>query len=171
MLLSNYQKWRNACDTYVAIGGTVIRDTLGMKNVSGSTTNIMITSNNNGTNYPVMNLNRQFSNGIGVMLSDTNTEGYDENTYVLGNNLNSWCSNLAVQYSSYSEDGKLVRVFTVSATNIINSVSLKAVGITKPFYYDASTSAQFLMGIYIPETPIELTAGEGFSFAFKWTEE
>ena len=73
--------------------------------------------------------------------------------------------------SSYSEDGKLVRVFTVSATNITNSVSLKAVGITKPFYYDASTSAQFLMGIYIPETPIELTAGEGFSFAFKWTEE
>ncbi len=170
MLLSNYQKWRNACENYDAVG-TITRDTLGMKNVSGSTSNIMITSNNNVNNYSVMNLNRKFSNGIGVILSNTNTEGYDENTYVLGNNLNAWCSNLAVQYSSYSEDGKLVRVFTVSATNIIQNASIKAVGITKPFYYDLSTSAQFLMGIYIPETPIELTAEEGFSFAFKWTEE
>ena len=172
MLLSNYFKWRLGMEDYVAVvteGSAQYKD-LGMKNTDGQLQNILVSSNNNSSIYSVGNKNRMFSEGVGVILSTSDTE-YTKDAYMLGNTIASWITGLNIQYSDVVEDGKLTRIFTISGQNITQNASVKAIGITKTLYGANSASYNYLMAIYEPEEPIQLTTGQGFSFSFKWTEE
>lgn len=172
MLLNNYFKWRLGMEDNVAVitEGTVVSKDLGMKNTDGQLQNILVSTNNNTTYIAISNKNRMFSEGVGVILSTTDTT-YTKDTYMLGNTIASWITGLNVQYSDVVEDGKFTRIFTVSGQNITQNASVKAVGITKALYHANGVSYNYLMAIYEPEEPIQLTAGQGFSFSFKWTEE
>lgn len=172
MLLNNYFKWRLGMEDYVAVvteGPAQYKD-LGMKATNGQLQSILVSINNNNSSiFSVGIKNRIFSEGIGVILSTTDTE-YTKDAYELGNNIDSWIKGLNVQYSDVVEDGKLTRIFTVSGQSITQNASVKAVGITKNLY-GTENSYDYLMAIYEPEEPIQLTAEQGFSFSFKWTEE
>lgn len=170
MLLNNYFKWRLGMEDYSAVADAVYQTDLGMKNTDGQTQQIMVSSNNNNTNLPIMAYNRKFSEDVGVILSTTETT-YTKDAYMLGNTIASWITGLNVQYSDVVEDGKLTRIFTVSGQNITQSPIVRAVGITKKLKTSNGNSWTYLMAIYEPEEPIQLTAGQGFSFSFKWTEE
>ena len=172
MLLNNYFKWRLGIEDNVAVvtEGSIVSKDLGMKDTGEQLRNILVSTNNNNTYIPICNKNRVFSVGIGALLSTTDTT-YTKDSYMLGNTIASWITGLNVQYSDLLENGKLTRIFTVSGQNIIQNANVKAVGVTKTLYIANGTGYDYLMTIYEPEEPIQLTAGHGFSFSFKWTEE
>ena len=172
MLLNNYFKWRLGMEDNVAVvtEGSIISKDLGMKNTDGQLQNILVSTNNNTTYIPIANKNRMFSEGVDVLLSTSDTT-YTKDAYMLGNSIASQITGLNVQYSDVVEDGKLTRIFTVSGQSITQNASVKAVGITKALYHANGVSYNYLMAIYEPEEPIQLTAGQGFSFSFKWAEE
>lgn len=172
MLLNNYFKWRLGMENNVAVitAGSIVSKDLGMRNTSGQLQNILVSTNNNTSYISIANNNRMFSVGISALLSTTDTT-YTKDTYMLGNTIASWITGLNVQYSDVVEDGKFTRIFTVSGQNITQNASVKAVGVTKTLYHANGTGYDYLMAIYEPEEPIQLTAGQGFSFSFKWTEE
>lgn len=172
MLLNNYFKWRLGMEDYPphAMDGISVSVDLGMRSISNTNYNILVTSNNNIELMGRSNTNRMFKGTIDVILSTIDTV-YTKDAYNLGNTIASWITGLNVQYSDVVENGKLTRIFTVSGQNITQDASVKAVGITKDLYVENGNSFPYLMAIYEPEEPIQLTAGQGFSFSFKWTEE
>lgn len=172
MLLNNYFKWRLGMEDYPphATDGTAVTNDLGMRSTENTNYAIIVTANNNSTLMEHSNKNRSFKGTIGAILSTTDTT-YTKDAYALGNTIASWITDLNVQYSDVVEDGKLTRIFTVSGQNIIQNASVRAIGITKDLYATNGNNWPYLMAIYEPEEPIQLTAGQGFSFSFKWTEE
>ena len=172
MLLNNYFKWRLGMEDYPphAVDGTSVSVNLGMRSVTDTNYNILVTSNNGVESMQRSNTNRSFKGTIGAILSTSNTT-YTKDAYMLGNTIASWITGLNIQYSDVVENGKLTRIFTISGQNISQDASVKAVGITKDLYASDGSSYSYLMAIYEPEEPIQLTVGHGFSFSFKWTEE
>ena len=162
MVLSNYWKWLNACNTINQSSQTAVD--VGMKSTAGDAATIVFASDA-AKNYLIAD---SLAPAIGA---GSNT--YVKGDYALKDDITSDFSNLAISLSSNADDS-LSRIITVQGLN--NAAEAKAIseiGIVKAIYSDPnylSRSNPVLLAICQLSAPIVVEAGATFQITIQWTE-
>lgn len=161
MVLSNYWKWLNACNTINQSDQTAID--VGMKNVFGDAAMIMF-DDNAIKNYLIAD---SLTPAIGA---GSNT--YVKGDYTLKHNITSNFSNLAISLSSTADDS-LSRIITVQGLNNTGgSQTISEIGIVKTIYaaQNLSISTPVLLAICQLSAPVVVEVGATFQITIQWTE-
>lgn len=161
MVLSNYWKWLNACNT-INQSATVAVD-VGMKSTAGAAATIMF-ADGSIKNYLIAD-------------SLTPAIGAGSNTYVKGNyalkdDITSVFSNLSISLSSNADDS-LSRIITVQGlNNTAEAKTISEIGIVKTIYaaQNLSVYKPVLLAICQLSAPIVVEAGATFQITIQWTE-
>ena len=161
MVLSNYWKWLNACNTINQSDRTSVD--VGMKRTAGGAATIVF-AGDAARNYLIAD---SLTPAIGA---GSNT--YVKGDYALKDDITSNFSNLAISLSSNADDS-LSRIVTVQGLN--NAAEAKAIseiGIVKAIYPDPdrSHSNPVLLAICQLSAPIVVEAGATFQITIQWTE-
>jgi hypothetical protein len=161
MVLSNYWKWLNACNTINQSDQTPVD--VGMKSTAGDAATIMFDST--GTkNYLIADV---IAPAIGA---GTNT--YVKGDYALKDDITSDFSNLAISLNSNADDS-LSRIVTVQGlNNAAEAKTISEIGIVKTIYAapNGSVYKPVLLAICQLSAPIVVEAGATFQITIQWTE-
>lgn len=161
MVLSNYWKWLNACNT-INQSATVAVD-VGMKSTAGAAATIMF-DDSAIKNYLIAD---SLTPAIGA---GSNT--YVKGDYALNDDITSDFSNLAISLSSNADDS-LSRIITVQGlNNTAEAKTISEIGIVKTIYaaQNLSVSQPVLLAICQLSAPVVVEAGATFQVTIQWTE-
>ena len=161
MVLSNYWKWQNACNT-INQSATVAVD-VGMKSTAGAAATILF-DDSTIKNYLIAD---SLTPAIGA---GSNT--YVKGDYALKDDITSDFSNLAISLSSNADDS-LSRIITVQGLNNASEAkTISEIGIVKTIYaaQNLSVYKPVLLAICQLSAPIVVEAGATFQIAIQWTE-
>ena len=161
MVLSNYWKWLNACNTINQSDKTAVD--VGMKSTAGAAATIMF-AGDAAKNYLIAD---SLTPAIGA---GSNT--YVKGDYALKDDITSDFSNLSISLNSNADDS-LSRIVTVQGlNNAAEAKTISEIGIVKTIYAypDASAYKPVLMAICQLSAPIVVEAGATFQITIQWTE-
>lgn len=161
MVLSNYWKWLNACNT-INQSDQVAVD-VGMKSTAGDAATILF-DGSAVKNYLIAD---SLTPAIGA---GSNT--YVKGDYALKDDITSDFSNLAISLSSNADDS-LSRIITVQGLNNTGaSKTISEIGIVKTIYaaQNLSVYKPVLLAICQLSAPIVVEAGATFQVTIQWTE-
>lgn len=161
MVLSNYWKWLNACNTINQSDETAVD--VGMKSTAGAAAAIMF-DDNAIKNYLIAD---SLTPAIGA---GSNT--YVKGDYALKDDITSNFSNLAISLSSNADDS-LSRIVTVQGlNNAAEAKTISEIGIVKTIYaaQNLSVHQPVLLAICQLSAPIVVEAGATFQVTIQWTE-
>ena len=161
MVLSNYWKWLNACNTINQSDETAVD--VGMKSTAGTVAAIMF-DDNAIKNYLIAD---SLTPAIGA---GSNT--YVKGDYALKDDITSNFSNLAISLSSNADDS-LSRIVTVQGlNNAAEAKTISEIGIVKTIYaaQNLSVHQPVLLAICQLSAPIVVEAGATFQVTIQWTE-
>lgn len=162
MVLSNYWKWLNACNTINQSNRTTVD--VGMKSTAGDAATIVF-AGDTAKNYLIAD---SLTPAIGA---GSNT--YVKGDYALKDDITSNFSNLAISLSSNADDS-LSRIITVQGlNNTAEAKTISEIGIVKAIYPDPdrlSRSKPVLLAICQLSAPIVVEAGATFQITIQWTE-
>lgn len=161
MVLSNYWKWLNACNTINQSDQTAVD--VGMKSTAGDAATIMFDSDAI-KNYLIAD---SLAPAIGA---GSNT--YVKGDYALKDDITSSFSNLSISLSSNADDS-LSRIVTVQGLNkTAEAKTISEIGIVKIIYPypNLSFSNPVLLAICQLSAPVVVEAGATFQITIQWTE-
>lgn len=161
MVLSNYWKWLNACNTINQSDQTAVD--VGMKNMAGGTALIVFDSAA-AKNYLIAD---SLTPAIGA---GSNT--YVKGDYALKDDITSSFSNLSISLNSNADDS-LSRIITVQGlNNAAEAKTISEIGIVKTIYPYPNLSFEnpVLLAICQLSAPIVVEAGATFQITIQWTE-
>ena len=161
MVLSNYWKWLNACNTINQSAQTAVD--VGMKSTAGTAATIMF-ADGSIKNYLIAD---SLTPAIGA---GSNT--YVKGDYALKDDITSDFSNLAISLSSNADDS-LSRIITVQGLNNSRAAkTISEIGIVKTIYaaQNLSVYKPVLLAICQLSAPIVVEAGATFQVTIQWTE-
>ena len=161
MVLSNYWKWLNACNTINQSDRTSVD--VGMKRTAGDATPIVF-AGDAAKNYLIAD---SLTPAIGA---GSNT--YVKGDYALKDDITSNFLNLAISLSSNADDS-LSRIVTVQGlNNTAEAKTISEIGIVKGIYSDPdrSYSNPVLLAICQLSAPVVVEAGATFQITIQWTE-
>ena len=161
MVLSNYWKWLNACNTINQSSQTEVD--VGMKSTSGGTAPIVF-DDSAIKNYLIAD---SLAPAIG-----TGSNTYVKGDYALKDDITSNFSNLSISLNSNADDS-LSRIVTVQGlNNTAEAKTISEIGIVKTIYAypNLSFSNSVLLAICQLSAPIVVEAGATFQITIQWTE-
>lgn len=161
MVLSNYWKWLNACNTINQSSQTEVD--VGMKSTSGGTAPIVF-DDSAAKNYLIAD---SLAPAIG-----TGSNTYVKGDYALKDDITSNFSNLSISLNSNADDS-LSRIVTVQGlNNTAEAKTISEIGIVKTIYAypNLSFSNSVLLAICQLSAPIVVEAGATFQITIQWTE-
>ena len=161
MVLSNYWKWLNACNTINQSDQTAVD--VGIKSTAGYEAPLLF---DGGAikNYLIAD---SLAPAIGA---GSNT--YVKGDYALKDDITSNFSNLTISLNS-NADGSLSRIVTVQGlNNAAEAKTISEIGIVKTIYaaQNLSASKPVLLAICQLSAPIVVEAGATFQVTIQWTE-
>ena len=161
MVLSNYWKWLNACNTINQSDQAAVD--VGMKSTAGDAATILF-DGSAVKNYLIAD---SLAPAIGA---GSNT--YVKGDYALKDDITSDFTNLAISLSSNADDS-LSRTITVQGLNNTGaSKTISEIGIVKTIYaaQNLSVYKPVLLSICQLSAPIVVEAGATFQVTIQWTE-
>lgn len=161
MVLSNYWKWLNACNTINQSSQTAVD--VGMKSPEDLVASIVF-DDDAAKNYLIAD---SLTPAIGA---GSNT--YVKGDYALKDDITSDFSNLAISLSSNADDS-LSRIITVQGlNNAAEAKTISEIGIIKTIYSAPNLSVYrpVLLAICQLSAPIVVEAGATFQITIQWTE-
>lgn len=161
MVLSNYWKWLNACNTINQSNQTSVD--VGIKSTTGAAATIMF-ADAAAKNYLIAD---SLAPAIGA---GSNT--YVKGDYALKDDITSSFSNLSISLSSNADDS-LSRIVTVQGlNNTAESKTISEIGIVKEIYADSDLYPYnpVLLAICQLSAPIVVEASATFQITIQWTE-
>lgn len=161
MVLSNYWKWLNACNTINQSDQTAVD--VGMKSTAGYGAGIVF-AGDAAKNYLIAD---SLAPAIG-----TGSNTYVKGDYALKDDITSSFSNLSISLSSNADDS-LSRIVTVQGlNNAAEAKTISEIGIIKTIYPypDLSFENPVLLAICQLSAPIVVEAGATFQITIQWTE-
>lgn len=161
MVLSNYWKWLNACNTINQSDETAVD--VGIKSTAGDGAGIVFASTA-AKNYLIAD---SLAPAIGA---GSNT--YVKGDYALKDDITSSFSNLSISLNSNADDS-LSRIVTVQGlNNTAEAKTISEIGIVKTIYSypNASAYKPVLLAICQLSAPIVVEAGATFQITIQWTE-
>ena len=161
MVLSNYWKWLNACNTINQSDQAAVD--VGMKSTAGDAATILF-DGSAVKNYLIAD---SLAPAIGA---GSNT--YVKGDYALKDDITSDFTNLAISLSSNADDS-LSRIITVQGLNNTGaSKTISEIGIVKTIYaaQNLSVYKPVLLSICQLSAPIVVEAGATFQVTIQWTE-
>ena len=161
MVLSNYWKWLNACNTINQSSQTAVD--VGIKSTAGDAATIVF-AGDAVKNYLIAD---SLAPAIGA---GSNT--YVKGDYALKDDITSNFSNLAISLSSNADDS-LSRIITVQGlNNAAEAKTISEIGYVKTIYEypDLSFKHDVLLAICQLSAPIVVEAGATFQITIQWTE-
>lgn len=161
MVLSNYWKWQNACNTIPTDTESAVD--VGMKGLNGASS-LIVFKDSASVNY---RLGEAISFRVG-----TGSNTYVKGDYALKDDITSNFSNLAISLSSNADDS-LSRIITVQGlNNTAEAKTISEIGYVKTIYEYPNLSFyhDVLIAICQLSAPIVVEAGATFQITFQWTE-
>ena len=161
MVLSNYWKWLNACNTINQSDRTSVD--VGMKSTAGDAATIVF-DDTAAKNYLIAD---SITPAIG-----TGSNTYVKGDYALKDDITSIFSNLAISLSSNADDS-LSRIITVQGlNNTAEAKTISEIGIIKTIYSASNLSVYrpVLLAICQLSAPVVVEAGATFQITIQWTE-
>lgn len=161
MVLSNYWKWLNACNTINQSNRTAVD--VGMKSTTGATATIMF-ADSAIKNYLIAD---SLAPAIGA---GSNT--YVKGDYALKDDITSSFSNLSISLNSNADDS-LSRIVTVQGlNNTAEAKTISEIGIVKEIYADSDLFPYnpVLLAVCQLSAPVVVEAGATFQITIQWTE-
>lgn len=162
MILSNYWKYKNSCDTQAQDNNTVMN---GMVSVSGVASGIALGDANCVINY-------KFDNALSYKFG-TGSNEYTSDAYALASDITSSIGNLSVSFNSSGADA-LSRVISISGANTSGSeITITEVGIVKTVgeYGNMGKTNDIMMAICQLRTPVTVPANGTFQIPLNWIEQ
>ena len=161
MVLSNYWKWQNACNTINQ--SDQISVDVGMKSTAGDAATILF-DGSSIKNYLIAD---SLTPAIG-----TGSNTYVKGDYALKDDITSSFSNLSISLSSNADDS-LSRIITVQGLNNASEAkTISEIGIVKTIYaaQNLSVYKPVLLAICQLSAPVVVEADATFQITIQWTE-
>ena len=166
MILTNYWKWLDGVNTYAS--ETATARSLGIKNLSGTTVNLLTGPGGDSNLYAPRNSSFPYNLFVRV---GTGTGEPTSSDYALGTDVTSSMTGMSFSCATTSNDS-LKRTITCSGSNSTSSaITITEVGIGKSIYPANSSSMEdVLFAIVKLDTPVTVPGNGNFSITFDWTE-
>lgn len=161
MVLSNYWKWLNACNTINQSDQTAVD--VGMKSPEELAAPIVF-ADTAAKNYLIAD---SLAPAIG-----TGSNTYVKDDHALKDDITSSFSNLSISLNSNADDS-LSRIITVQGlNNTAEAKTISEIGIVKTIYFypNASGYRPVLLAICQLSAPVVVEAGATFQITIQWTE-